>query len=83
MFFWYFLEYSKRRNSKSQRCQLSGYNENKKVIWFSQKPEMEFWNSYIIETLKMAQYQISKTKLHGFSPQANYTDRATVACRRS
>jgi hypothetical protein len=23
------------------------------------------------------------TKLRGFSPQANYTDRATVACRRS
>jgi hypothetical protein len=25
----------------------------------------------------------SKTKFRGFSPQANYTDRATVACRRS
>jgi hypothetical protein len=25
----------------------------------------------------------SKTKLRGFSPQANYTDRATAACRRS
>jgi hypothetical protein len=24
-----------------------------------------------------------KTKLHGLSPQANYTDRATAACRRS
>jgi hypothetical protein len=24
-----------------------------------------------------------KTKLHGRSPQANYTDRATAACRRS
>jgi hypothetical protein len=24
-----------------------------------------------------------KKKLHGLSPQANYTDRATVACRRS
>jgi hypothetical protein len=24
-----------------------------------------------------------KTKLRGFSPQANYTDRATAACRRS
>jgi hypothetical protein len=23
------------------------------------------------------------TKLRGFSPQANYTDRATAACRRS
>jgi hypothetical protein len=24
-----------------------------------------------------------KTKLHGLSPGANYTDRATAACRRS
>jgi hypothetical protein len=26
---------------------------------------------------------LKKTKLLGFSPQANYTDRATAACRRS
>jgi hypothetical protein len=26
---------------------------------------------------------IYKTKLHGLSPRANYTDRATAACRRS
>jgi hypothetical protein len=25
----------------------------------------------------------SKTKLHGLSPRANYTDRATATCRRS
>jgi hypothetical protein len=24
-----------------------------------------------------------KTKLRGFSPQANYTEQATAACRRS
>jgi hypothetical protein len=24
-----------------------------------------------------------QTKLHGLSPRANYTDRATAACRRS
>jgi hypothetical protein len=24
-----------------------------------------------------------ETKLHGLSPRANYTDRATAACRRS
>jgi hypothetical protein len=24
-----------------------------------------------------------KTKLHGLSPRANYTDQATAACRRS
>jgi hypothetical protein len=27
--------------------------------------------------------QQCKKKLRGFSPQANYTDRATAACRRS
>jgi hypothetical protein len=26
---------------------------------------------------------IKKTKLHGLSPRANYTDKATAACRRS
>jgi hypothetical protein len=26
---------------------------------------------------------VQKTKLHGLSPRANYTDRATAACRRS
>jgi hypothetical protein len=27
--------------------------------------------------------ETDKTKLRGFSPQANYTDRATAVCRRS
>jgi hypothetical protein len=26
---------------------------------------------------------IKRNKLHGLSPRANYTDRATAACRRS
>jgi hypothetical protein len=26
---------------------------------------------------------VKKNKLRGFSPQTNYTDRATAACRRS
>jgi hypothetical protein len=28
-------------------------------------------------------FPLKKTKLRGRSPQANYTDRATAACRRS
>jgi hypothetical protein len=28
-------------------------------------------------------YHIEKKNLHGLSPRANYTDRATAACRRS
>jgi hypothetical protein len=35
--------------------------------------------------LRRAAYELSYTlkKLRGFSPRANYTDRVTVACRRS
>jgi hypothetical protein len=33
--------------------------------------------------MKKVIYFIIKTKLRGRSPQANYTDRATAACRRS
>jgi hypothetical protein len=32
---------------------------------------------------KEAVYVTNKNKLRGFSPPANYTDRATAACRRS
>jgi hypothetical protein len=28
-------------------------------------------------------FDVKKSKLHGLSPRANYTDRATAACRRS
>jgi hypothetical protein len=28
-------------------------------------------------------YSIRKKKLHGLSPRANYTDRATAACQQS
>jgi hypothetical protein len=28
-------------------------------------------------------WEVSNKKLHGFSPQANYTDRVTATCRRS
>jgi hypothetical protein len=32
--------------------------------------------------IEISKYK-TKTKLHGLSPRANYTDRATTACRRS
>jgi hypothetical protein len=38
-----------------------------------------FWSKYP----EMFQQSKKKTKLHGLSPRANYTDRATTACRRS
>jgi hypothetical protein len=34
-------------------------------------------------TKKYGNIKTKKTKLHGLSPRANYTDRATAACRRS
>jgi hypothetical protein len=37
-----------------------------------------------LETVNISrQTTETKTKLHGLSPRANYTDRATTACRRS
>jgi hypothetical protein len=33
--------------------------------------------------MKKIGFEICKKKLHGLSPRANYTDRATAACRRS
>jgi hypothetical protein len=32
---------------------------------------------------KTKQNKTKQNKLHGLSPRANYTDRATAACRRS
>jgi hypothetical protein len=37
---------------------------------------------YTILIMKMPSYK-KENKLRGFSPPANYTDRATAACRRS
>jgi hypothetical protein len=36
-----------------------------------------------INLLKHSGYSIYHKKIRGFSPQANYIDRATAACRRS
>jgi hypothetical protein len=37
----------------------------------------------ISKTVRITEYIKTKTKLHGLSPRANYTDRATAACQRS
>jgi hypothetical protein len=40
--------------------------------------------SFVAETQKeTTTAKTKKTKLHGLSPRANYTDRATTACRQS
>jgi hypothetical protein len=41
------------------------------------------WGKDLIRVSRAWKKQLHKTKLRGFSPQANYTDRATAACRRS
>jgi hypothetical protein len=40
---------------------------------------IRFLPHFVVEYIK----NNKKIKLRGFSPQANYTDRATAACRRS
>jgi hypothetical protein len=50
------------------------------------RPKLTF--SYLVRitvspTQKSKTKQTNKNKLRGLSPQANYTDRATAACRRS
>jgi hypothetical protein len=53
----------------------SGYEPLQGLVTYFLKATVSALNSVIITK--------TKTKLHGLSPRANYTDRATVACRRS
>jgi hypothetical protein len=58
------------------------------VLWSSPRPLLHpsslFHSSVLVLVLlgRCSPYNLkpSKTKLRGFSPQANYTDRATAAC---
>jgi hypothetical protein len=58
-------------------------------IHTSQKLSEEEWLIETLESNPDTKYRVfswslkTKTKLRGRSPQANYTDRATEACRRS
>jgi hypothetical protein len=44
---------------------------------------VSLYNSKIVDKKEILRTVSNKTELRGFSPQANYTDRATAACRRS
>jgi hypothetical protein len=44
---------------------------------------MHFTDLYQVGTVYLILYETKTNKLRGFSPQANYTDRETAACRRS
>jgi hypothetical protein len=39
--------------------------------------------NWVVSIRRQRQNPVSKKKLHGLSPQVNYTDRAIAACRRS
>jgi hypothetical protein len=62
-----------------------GYSGSETVLLFVVCDRFSFARAIIFES----QYFIfllkfpEQKKLHGLSPQANYTDRATAACRRS
>jgi hypothetical protein len=51
----------------------------------SKKSKLKFYNSVIrpIVTYASETWVLKKKKILGLSPQANYTDLATAACRRS
>jgi hypothetical protein len=56
---------------------------------FDPLPELQcVYSQYLQEKIKLQSYSrrrngTQQTKLRGFSPLANYTDRATAVCRRS
>jgi hypothetical protein len=60
-----------------------------RIPWTSARIWLQFWNIFNstqrhvsgIETSLILESSLKK--LHGLSPRANYTDRATAACRRS
>jgi hypothetical protein len=59
-------------------------------FWDSQGPVLEHYqakcatiNSACCNEMLTDRLKTKQNKLHGLSPRANYTDRATAACRRS
>jgi hypothetical protein len=67
-------------NQRSQKEELSSNNQN---VRSTVDPE-DGSNTFLRNAYHLApHYVASYLKLHGLSPRANYTDRATAACRRS
>jgi hypothetical protein len=59
----------------SSRCLAAAFNGGNSIPF-------GFWNCPLFQ-LPTPQTNKQTNKLHGPSPRANYTDRATAACRRS
>jgi hypothetical protein len=85
-----------RRHSCDQLWSLPGDLNIRRMTTKFVSPTPDMWSTAAIhkcifsckERLMRFQYFIlkiakTKTKLHGLSPRANYTDRASAACRRS
>jgi hypothetical protein len=67
--------------TKHEILRYATSNSFKSALWFIRHVECELlWHS---ETHRIATKTKQKNKLHGLSPRANYTDRATAAWRRS
>jgi hypothetical protein len=76
------LTYSQQSGIKSANPNI---NPQSVLLWFSLvffSPQVIFYN-YVYVHMIWISTKKKKTKLHGLSPRANYTDRATAACRRS
>jgi hypothetical protein len=79
-------EYVNKRRSHSGRRTISISDVDKIQLPNSRNRVMTLYNHYTLygrDKGKVVYYINIKKKLHGLSPRANYTDRATVACRRS
>jgi hypothetical protein len=59
--------------------------KNARIIWIlgSSKPSPYLRSYHVLYGTFIPLRVKIKTKLHGMSPRANYTDRATAACWRS
>jgi hypothetical protein len=66
-----------RGSDATNYCGISYDSDQGRCLRLNEKDILcDQWGCHDITKLK-------KTKLHGLSPRANYTDRATAACRRS
>jgi hypothetical protein len=63
--------------NNSIRIHIGGIPTNECLWWYT----ITYGNSCIHATI--INWQKEEQQLHGLSPQVNYTDRATAACRRS
>jgi hypothetical protein len=74
-----FFNYPKQCFSTYPSWRSDGFSESRCPVYLTLAQYK--WQSTYLRII--SKYDHAKTKLHGLSPQMNYTDRATAACRRS